>query len=323
MAIARDYRARREEEEERRRRRVTPPPPQPKESRRPRAVSLGRGPGPGKVELQRALTPPAAPGGAEAPRRNILQRIGDFLEIGPEGKFPVKGSPLRGQLYGEAVRGGAGVGASPFAPGGRRPAAAGAPAGGGVDITELRPEGPLQPGQAAPGPYRPPRAGTLATGAASAYRPATAGEGLGTPRVEPPAAARPAGGGAGGAGGAGGFAGGGAGGGGGPETEIDWTELGFGSQEEGENWARAFAGEHGGNMPWEEGTMAPDRNLQEHLAALRWGQEFQQSTGRQPQMGDYRIQWFKNRFGLGPNYWIEGASPGGGMGWMPREYMGG
>lgn len=103
----------------------------------------------------------------------------------------------------------------------------------------------------------------------------------------------------------------------------DWTILGFGSAAEGEQWAEAFAAEHGGNYPWEEGTMSAAANLQEHLGALKFGQGFQQSTGRMPSEGDYRIQWYKDRFGLGPNWNIPGASRGGGMGWMPREYMGG
>lgn len=101
----------------------------------------------------------------------------------------------------------------------------------------------------------------------------------------------------------------------------DWTALGFGSAEEGQQWAEAFAAEHGGNYPWEEGTMSPAANLQEHVAALRFGQEFQGTTGRAPEEGDYRIQWFRNRFGLGSNWNIGGASRGGGMGWVPSEYM--
>jgi hypothetical protein len=110
---------------------------------------------------------------------------------------------------------------------------------------------------------------------------------------------------------------------GGPEAEVDWTQLGFGSQGEGENWARAFAAEHGGNMPWEEGTMSAKDNLAEHLAALQWGQSFAEATGRQPGEGDYRAEWFRSRFGLGRNWNIPGAARGGGMGFMPREYMGG
>lgn len=107
------------------------------------------------------------------------------------------------------------------------------------------------------------------------------------------------------------------GGGAGPETEVDWTALGFGSQGEGEGWARAFAAEHGGNLPWEEGTMSPQQNLQEHLAALGWGQEFQQMTGRQPTPYDYGNEWYRSRFGLGSNWGIEGAARGGGMGFVP------
>lgn len=103
----------------------------------------------------------------------------------------------------------------------------------------------------------------------------------------------------------------------------DWVALGFGSADEGARWAEEFAAEHGGKYPWEEGTMSPAANLQEHVAALRWGQGFQASTGRAPTEGDYRIEWYKSRFGLGPNWNIEGASRGGGMGFMPREYMGG
>jgi hypothetical protein len=67
--------------------------------------------------------------------------------------------------------------------------------------------------------------------------------------------------------------------------------------------------------------MSPAANLQEHVAALKWGQEFAGTTGRQPGEGDYRIQWYKDRFGLGRNWNIPGAARGGGMGWMPREYM--
>lgn len=108
---------------------------------------------------------------------------------------------------------------------------------------------------------------------------------------------------------------------GGAEDQVDWTQLGFSTQEEGSNWARAFAAEHGGNMPWEEGTMSPEQNLQEHMAALRFGQKFQETTGRAPGEGDYRAEWFKTRFGLGPNWRISGAARGGGMGYMPQKYL--
>lgn len=91
---------------------------------------------------------------------------------------------------------------------------------------------------------------------------------------------------------------GGPGGGLSPET-VDWLELGFGSQEEGANWANAFAREHGGLMPWEAGERDPISNMEEHLAALTWSRGFAEKQGRSPSMRDYERQYFSNRFGLG------------------------
>lgn len=99
-------------------------------------------------------------------------------------------------------------------------------------------------------------------------------------------------------------------------SDIDWNELGL-DQATGERWAMQFAQEHGGNFPWNEGTMDPENNLLEHIAAMQWGGKFQEMSGRAPTPYDYGNKWYTDRFGLGPNYYIKGASRGGGMGFVP------
>jgi hypothetical protein len=109
--------------------------------------------------------------------------------------------------------------------------------------------------------------------------------------------------------------------------DIDWRDYGFNDQAAGDRWAEQFAAEHGGALPWDSQGQGSNKDpralLNEHVAAMQWGGQFQQDFGRAPEESEYQMEWYRSRFG-DPNReltWRPGYDLQSNR-WVPQTHFG-